>query len=129
MYSRFWTDLRRSELHRRPHLEPSDIFAHLYRNSKATNSIDTNRLIPNAFPPYPEIISNSIRRIDQDESAGLLAHSLAARARALRRSAINFPRGHSTGRLSVDLHAIMNRPGLLVESRCVVGAIENKDIK
>ena len=26
-------DLRRSELHRWPHLEPSDIFAHLYRIS------------------------------------------------------------------------------------------------
>jgi hypothetical protein len=105
-------DLRRSELRRLPHLEPSDIFAHLYRISTEHNSNDAKRLFLQAFPAYPEIISHSIRRIDQDESAGLLAHSLAARARALRRSAINFPRGHSTGRLSVDLHAIMNRPGL-----------------
>src|ERR1017187_7057710 len=70
-------DLRRSELHRQLHLEPSDISAHLYRISTEHNSNDAKRLFLRTFPAYPEIIQNSRRRFDQDESAGLLAHSLA----------------------------------------------------
>jgi hypothetical protein len=62
-------------------LEPSDIFAHLYRISTEHNSNDAKRLFLQAFPAYPEIINDSIRRIGQDKSAGLLAHSLAARTR------------------------------------------------
>ena len=53
-------DLRRSELHRRPRLEPSDIFVHLYRISTEHNSNDAKRLFLHTFPPYPEIIQNSI---------------------------------------------------------------------
>jgi hypothetical protein len=54
-------DLRRSELHRQLHLEPSDIFAHGYRISTEHNSNDANRLFLNAFPPYPETIEKSSR--------------------------------------------------------------------
>jgi hypothetical protein len=53
--------LRRSELHRRPQLEPSGIFLHLYLISTAHNSSSRTRLFLNAFPPYPELISNSRR--------------------------------------------------------------------
>src|ERR1035437_1727000 len=53
-------DLRRSELHRRPRLEPSDIFVHLYRISTEHNSNDAKRLFLRIFPAYPEIISHSI---------------------------------------------------------------------
>jgi hypothetical protein len=53
-------DLRRSELNRRPHLEPSGIFTHLYRISTAHNSSDVKRLFLRAFPANPEIIEHSI---------------------------------------------------------------------
>src|ERR1035441_7090713 len=52
-------DLRRSELHRQLHLEPSDIFAHLYRISTEHNSNDATRLFLRTFPAYPEIIEHS----------------------------------------------------------------------
>src|ERR1700686_1781524 len=54
-------DLRRSELHRQLHLEPSDIFAHLYRISTEHNSNDAKRLFVRTFPAYPEIIEQSSR--------------------------------------------------------------------
>jgi hypothetical protein len=55
-------DLRRSELHRQLHLEPSDIFAHLYRISTEHNSNDAKRLFLRTFPAYPEIIEQNSRR-------------------------------------------------------------------
>src|ERR1022692_4878183 len=53
-------DLSRSELHRQLHLEPSDIFAHLYRISTEHNSNDAKRLFLRGFLPYPRIIEDSI---------------------------------------------------------------------
>ena len=53
-------DLRRSELHRQLHLEPSDIFAHGYRISTEHNSNDAKRLSLRGFLSYPGIIEDSI---------------------------------------------------------------------
>jgi hypothetical protein len=60
-------DLTRSELHRQLHLEPSDIFAHLYRISTEHNSNDAKRLFLRTFPAYAAIIAASIWASSQGE--------------------------------------------------------------